>query len=142
MNNKNNGIVSAVLKALLDGRIINRRNFDNGSLHSWVSTLRNQRFIPVESGTKNQDGTCDYYMLPHEIVRFKNPEFRKIQQDEMKLVIELERQQKIIADIFVLLERLVAFPMLWSLWDELPHRLEDIAMAINSLLNNEKNANQ
>lgn len=142
MNHNNSGIVSAVLKALLSGRIINRRNFDNGSLHSWVSTLRNQRFIPVESGAKNQDGTCDYYMLPHEIARFKNPAFRKIQQDEMKLVVERERQQKIVADIFVLLERLVAFPMLWSLWDELPHRLEDIAMAINILLNNEKNANQ
>ena len=137
----NSGIVTSVLKAMLDGRIINRKEFDNGSLHSWVSTLRNQRFIPVASGTKNQDGTCDYYMLPHEIVRFKNPEFRKIQKHEMRLVIERERQQKIVADILVLLERLVAFPMLWSLWDELPHRLEDIAMEINALVGHEKNPN-
>ena len=138
----NSGIVTTVLKAMLDGRIINRREFDNGSLHSWVSTLRNQRFIPIESGTKHQDGTCDYYMLPYEIVRFKNPEFRKIQQHEMRLVIERERQQKIVADFIVFLERLVAFPMLWSLWDELPHKLEDIAMEICALIGNEKSANQ
>ena len=104
--------------------------------------MRNQRFIPVESSTKDLDGTCDYYMLPHEIMRFKHPELRKIQQNEMRLVIEFERQQKIVADFIVFLERLVAFPMLWSLWDELPHKLEDIAMEICALIGNEKSANQ
>ncbi len=87
MNTKNSGIVSTVLKALLEGRTLNRKHFNNGSLHSWISTLRNQRFIPIESSTKNDDGTCDYFMTKGEIARFKDPKSRKKQRAEMRLVI-------------------------------------------------------
>lgn len=142
MIRKNGGIVSIVLKALLEGRTLNRKHFNNGSLHSWISTLRNQRFIPIESSIKNDDGTCDYFMTKAEIARFKDPKSRKIQRAEMKLVIERERQQKIITHFTKFLGCLIEFPLLWGLWDELPFRLKDITREINALLGQEKSVNQ
>ena len=63
MSTKNKDIQMIVLKVLLGGRTINRRDFDNGSLHSWISTLRNERYIPIESSSKNPDGTPDGFAI-------------------------------------------------------------------------------
>ena len=138
MSTKNKDIQMIVLKVLLGGRTINRRDFDNGSLHSWISTLRNERYIPIESSSKNPDGTCDYYMLPEEITRFQDLERRKEQAQEMKLIIECERQQKNITQFVKFLRRLVGYPLLWGYWDELPFSLDSINAEINALLGNEE----
>ena len=142
MKNTNSQIVTSTLKALLDGRTLNRKDFNNGSLHSWVSTIRNQRFVPVESSGKNSDGTCDYYMLSEEIERYKDVVGRKKQRAEMKLTVETERQKKLIEQVLKFFERLIMYPSLWGLWDELPFRLDDIAKQINALLGQEKSVNQ
>ncbi|HAT2075357.1 hypothetical protein [Legionella pneumophila] len=92
MSNKRDGKTTMALKALLDGTRLNRKDFDNASLHSWISTIRNQWFIPVES-VYTQDRTCDYYMLKEEIKRYKDPELRLQQRQEMKAEILRSRQQ-------------------------------------------------
>ncbi|HAT3974876.1 TPA: hypothetical protein RG395_000044 [Legionella pneumophila] len=92
MSNKRDGKITMALKALLDGARLNRKDFDNASLHSWISTIRNQWFIPVES-VYTQDRTCDYYMLKEEINRYKDPELRLQQRQEMKAEILRRRQQ-------------------------------------------------
>ena len=142
MKNTNSQIVTSTLKALLEGRTLNRKDFNNGSLHSWVSTIRNQRFVPVERSGGNFDGTCDYYMLPEEIIRYMDPVGRKKQRVEMKLIVETERQKKLVAQVFKLFERLIRYPSLWCLWDELPFRLDDIAKQVITLLGNQKSINQ
>ncbi|MDP3559299.1 MAG: hypothetical protein Q8R79_02980 [Legionellaceae bacterium] len=96
MSNKNSDIVMTVLKALLRGQTLNRKDFNNGSLHSWISTLRNQRFIPIESSEKNIDRTCNYYMLADEIRRYQDPMLRKLQRAEMKFIVGNRRRQQAI----------------------------------------------
>ena len=137
MKNSNSHIVTTTLKALLEGRVLNRMDFNNGSLHSWVSTIRNQRFVPVES-VKNSDGTCNYSMLPEEIERYRDPSSRKVQRAEMKTMVDIDRQRKLVDKVIKFLEQLVKFPSLWGLWEELPFKLDDIARQINALLSSEK----
>ncbi|MCX7116374.1 MAG: hypothetical protein NTW94_00375 [Legionellales bacterium] len=93
MSNKNSGLVSSVLKALLEGQLLNRKDFNNGSLHSWISTLRNQRYIPIES-VKTHDGTCDYLMSPEDIACYKRPDLRERQRAEMKAFVDNRRRQQ------------------------------------------------
>lgn len=93
MNNKSDGKTSMALKAMLDGKKLNRKDFSNASLHSWVSTIRNQWFIPVES-IYTHDRTCDYYMPWEEISRYKDPELRQQQRQEMKAEVLRRREQQ------------------------------------------------
>ena len=95
MNNKKRGKTSRALKALLERKRLNRKDFDNESLHSWISDLRNKRFIPVES-MKTHDSTCDYLMLPEEIARYRNPQLRKQQRAEMKAFVEARRKKQML----------------------------------------------
>lgn len=111
---------SRCLKALLAGNNINRKTLgdmdvanNNDSAHTIISTIRNQWFIPVVSA-RQSDGTCNYYMVPEEITRYNNPELRRQQSVEMKLIVESERQQKLIKEFINFLERLVEFPSLWN----------------------------
>jgi hypothetical protein len=85
--------VARCLGALLEGKKINRKDFNNASLHSWISTLRNQRLIPIES-IETQDGTCDYFMKPEEIIHYKDPHLRKEQKAEMKRLVDNRRKQR------------------------------------------------
>jgi site-specific recombinase XerC len=131
------------LQALLRGELLNRKNLgdmglaeNNDSLHSYISYLINKRFIPIQS-TKNLDGTHDYFMCPKEIERFKNRLLRIEQQDHMKVLIEVERQRKIIEEFSRFLIRLKTFPELWCYWPELWFCLGDISKDINALLGNE-----
>lgn len=91
--NKHDGITSIVLKALLQGQRLNRKDFNNGSLHSWISSIRNQRYIPVES-IETSDRTCDYFMLPGEFERYFNPDLREQQRKEMREHVLRRRQQQ------------------------------------------------
>ncbi|AMP90219.1 hypothetical protein [Legionella pneumophila] len=93
MTNKHVGITSMVLRALLEGQRLNRKDFNNGSLHSWISTIRNQRYIPVES-IETSDRTFDYFMLSEEIERYINPVLREQQRKEMREHIFGRRQQQ------------------------------------------------
>ncbi|KTD25448.1 Uncharacterised protein [Legionella lansingensis] len=93
MSNKTDGKTSMALKAMLEGARLNRKDFGNASLHSWVSTIRNQWFIPVES-VYTHDRTCDYYILKEEIMRYKDPELRPQQRQEIKAEVLRRRQQK------------------------------------------------
>ncbi len=95
MTNKHDGITSIVLKALLEGQKLNRKDFNNGSLHSWISAIRNQRYIPVES-IATSDRTCDYFMLPYEIKRCLTPILRQQQRQEMREQVFRRRQQQAI----------------------------------------------
>lgn len=144
MNNQTKTKASKCLRALLEGKTLNRKTLgdmniaiNNDSLHSIISSLRNRRFIPIEN-IKKPDGTCDYFMLPNEIENHQNNDLRKIQRTAMKLIVEGERQHKIIAQFLKFFERLIKFPSLWGLWDELPFKLDDIGKQINALLGNEK----
>ncbi|STX38815.1 hypothetical protein [Legionella feeleii] len=91
MSNKSDGKTSMALKAMLEGKKLNRKDFDNASLHSWISTIRNQWFIPVES-IYTHDRTCDYYMLKEEIKRYNHPELRRQQCVETKAEVFRRRQ--------------------------------------------------
>lgn len=89
------------LAILLDGKVINRKTLGslgisafNDSAHSLISILRNERLIPIES-LRQEDGTSDYFMLPHEIIRYKDPCIRPHQIEEMKKLVEEKREQKI-----------------------------------------------
>lgn len=93
MSNKSDGKTFMALKALLEGKRLNRKDFYNASLHSWISTIRNQWFIPVES-INTHDRTCDYYMPWTEINRYKDPELRQQQRQEMKTEVLRRRQQQ------------------------------------------------
>ena len=140
MSDTDDGKISTTLKALLEGQRLNRKDFNNASLHSWTSTIRNECFIPVES-VKSSDGTCDYFMLPEEIERFKDPSLRSEQQNEMRAIVARERQEKLIQDFIRFLINLADFPVLWSYWCELPFQLSEISMKINVLLD-EDSVNQ
>ena len=144
MNNQTKTKTSKCLRALLKGKTLNRKTLgnmklaiNNDSLHSIISNLRNKRFVPIEN-IKKPDGTSDYFMLPGEIKNYQNNELRKTQRSEMQLAVECDRQRKIVSEIFNFLERLIKFPTLWALWDELPFKLDDIGKLINALLGNEK----
>ena len=93
MNNKNNSEVSSVLKALLEGGRLNRKDFNNSSLHSRISAIQNKKYTPVES-IRTHDGTCDYFMLDEEIKRFFIPELREQQRQEMKDYVLMRRHQR------------------------------------------------
>ncbi|BCA96094.1 hypothetical protein TUM19329_24550 [Legionella antarctica] len=93
MSNKSDGKTSMALKAMLEGKKLNRKDFGNASLHSWISTIRNQWFIPVES-IYTHDRTCDYYMPWKEINRYKNPELRQEQRQETKAEVLKRRKQQ------------------------------------------------
>ncbi|HAT1825570.1 TPA: hypothetical protein JBA24_14360 [Legionella pneumophila] len=148
MDNETGTKAFKCLQALLKGETLHRKKLgdmgiadNNDSLHSYASYLRHQRLIPVES-TKNSDGTCDYFMLPREIDRFRNPVSRIQQKEEMRSLIERERQEKLIEDFFRFLTRLNEFPILWNFWCDLPFRLAEISTDINALLNHEESVNQ
>ena len=136
------------LKALLAGNIINRKTLgdmgiaaNNDSAHSIISTIRHELLVPIVSN-RQSDGTCDYYIEPKEITRYNNPELKREQSAEMKLIVESEYQQKLITTMNKFLKRLVEFPLLWGYWEELPYRLADMAREINALLSGEKSVNQ
>ncbi len=93
MSNKSDGKTSMALKAMLEGKKLNRKDFGNASLHSWISIIRNQWFTPVES-VYTHDRTCDYYMLKEEINRYKDPALRRQQYQEMKAEVWRRRQQQ------------------------------------------------
>lgn len=93
MSNKSDGKTSMALKSMLEGKKLNRKDFGNASLHSWISTIRNQWFIPVEN-IYTHDGTCDYYMSWREISRYKDPELRQQQCQEMKAEVLRRRHQQ------------------------------------------------
>lgn len=86
---------SDILEALLEHKVLNRKLYNNWSLHSWISALRNYHYIPIES-VKTADGTCDYYMLPEEILRYKDPVTRKQQLMEMVNTVQETRRRKAI----------------------------------------------
>lgn len=98
MSNKHNRITAMILKALLEGQRLNRKDFNNGSLHSWISTIRNRRYIPIES-IETSDRTCDYFMLPEEIERYFNPVLRKQQRKEMREHVLRRRQQQTLKNL-------------------------------------------
>ena len=89
------------LAVMLDGGIINRKTLGslkisefNDSAHSLVSILRNERLIPIES-LRQADGTSDYFMLPEEINRYKDPTLRPQQREEMRIHVEAKRQRRL-----------------------------------------------
>jgi hypothetical protein len=91
------------LAILLAGGVINRKSLadwgfaaNNDSVHSLISILRNERFIPIES-SRQHDGTSNYFMLQSEIDRYNNPILRQHQRDEMKAIVEAKRQRRIAA---------------------------------------------
>lgn len=97
---KADAIATRCLAVLLDGGIINRKTLgemgiaaNNDSAHSFISILRNERFIPIES-KRRSDRTSDYIMLPNEITRYKDPALRQQQREEMKSLVEEKRQRK------------------------------------------------
>lgn len=86
---------------MLDSGVINRKTLDslgisafNDSAHSLISILRNERLIPIESLRRN-DRTVDYFMLPKEITRYKDPTLRIQQQEDMRNLVKEKRQRKI-----------------------------------------------
>lgn len=144
MSNETGTKAYKCLQAMLKGETLHRKKLgemriadNNDSLHSYASYLRNQRFIPIVS-TKNADGTCDYFMLPKEIERFKNPILRPQQKEEMRAIVEFERQEKLVGEFVRFLSKLVEFPVLWNFWHDLPFRLDEIGIEINALLGREK----
>ncbi len=141
MNKRHRDKSSRCLKALLEGKTINRKilgdmgiGINNDSAHSYISYLRNERLIPVESN-KILDDTCDYFMTPLEIHRYKDPTLRLEQQEEVRLTIERERQKRLITKFSRFLEKLSSSPELWGFWDDLPFVLGEIVTEINALLN-------
>jgi len=136
------------LQAFLHGEVLHRKKLGdmgiadtNDSLHSYTSYLRNQRLIPVES-SKNPDGTCNYFMSSKEITRYKSPDLRAQQRDEVRAAVERERQEKLIEEFIRFLVRLAEFPVLWSFWCDLPFKLGEISTEINALLDQEESVKQ
>ena len=141
-------IVTKVLAALLNGEVLNRKSLEllnihqnNSSLHSFISTLRNRRHIPIESEV-TQDGTCNYYMTKTEIARYHEPMLRAQQKKEVRSAIERERQVKRVEMFIQFLTKLFEYPDLWLYWSELPSQLSEISSEINALLARMESANQ
>lgn len=104
------------LKVMLNGQVLNRKTLgdlgiaaNNDSAHSLISILRNERLIPIESN-RISDETCDYYMKPVEIVRFKDPILRQQQRMEMKKLVEEKRMAYTCSQFLKLLDRLNKYP--------------------------------
>jgi hypothetical protein len=137
-------ITTRCLTILLDGGTLNRKTLgdmeitvNNASLHSIVSILRNERLIPIES-KRVLDNTCDYYMEQKEITRYKNPNLRKQQCEEMRIHVEKKREKKIIGMFLKLLWRLDTSQHPWHHLENLPQKLDEIGKEINALLTNKK----
>ena len=125
----------SVLRRLLRGESLNRgEDFDNGSLHSIISILRNEWFVPVESERGAGGGTCNYYMLPQEIERFKNPDLRKLQINEMKRLIEIKRASACITRFKKLLWSRGETPPQWTGSQKLMSELKAVQWEINAIL--------
>lgn len=89
------------LAVMLDSGVINRKTLGslgisafNDSAHSLISILRNERLIPIES-LRRDDRTVDYFMLPKEISRYKDPTLRAQQQEDMRNLVKEKRQRRI-----------------------------------------------
>lgn len=129
---------------MLDGKVITRKTLgergladNNDSLHSYVSYLYHTRHIPIER-EKNDDGTMSYFIRPAEIYRYRDPELRKKQIEEIQGEIEVERQKKLIEQFVCFLTNLDVYPVLWRYWSGLPHALDEISWLIDALLNGKK----
>jgi hypothetical protein len=89
--------INLILEKLLKGKTLNRKNLEqqmkNTSLHSVISSLRNEKYIPIES-KRQEDSTSDYNMIQEEIMRYKNPELRKQQKLEMREQIQSKRTER------------------------------------------------
>lgn len=88
-----NQAANAALSHLLKGERFSRLNqpldvgCQNSSLHSVVSTIQNNYFIPIAS-EYNSQGVCEYWMEPEEIDRFYHD--RESQRQEMKDEVHLK----------------------------------------------------
>lgn len=87
-----------VQNLLLAGDTLNRKSIgdfgvgiNNYSLHSDISVLRNDKYIPIES-KRLSDQTCDYFMKSEEILRYKDPFQRALQENEMRLFVKAKRE--------------------------------------------------
>jgi hypothetical protein len=94
-----------MLKALLQGQRINRKNCDlfciadrNDSIHSIASYLRHKKLIPLITDRKGR-GTGTYYMNETEIKRYKSPEGRKDQIIEMLQGNDSKRKFEILKQV-------------------------------------------
>lgn len=139
---KTDALASRCLDLLLKGKILNRKTLDemditanNSSLHSLISILRNERFIPIMSH-RQEDWTCDYYMTEREIERFHNPILRNQQREHMRSLVERKRIKKVIFRFNQLLDLLSKLPDFWMYLE--PNSLEKVVENINALLENKK----
>ena len=124
----------SVLRRLLRGESLNREDdFDNGSLHSIISILRNEWYVPIES-ERGPGGTCNYHMLPQEIERFKNPDLRRLQINEMKQLIEIKRASACIERFKKLLWSRGETPPQWTGSQKLMSELKAVQWEINAIL--------
>lgn len=132
------------LQHMLNGGVINRITLDkigisakNDSAHTMISKLRNDELIPVISH-RTDDKTCDYYMTPEEIKRYKDPLLREQQREEMKLHVDEKRVHKILKSFSKFLQRLRDFPKLWQHVESSEIALEQIPKDINALNDSKK----
>lgn len=137
---KSEGKTSKCLKVMLTGNALNRKTLgdlgiaaNNDSAHSLISILRNERLIPIESN-RISDETCDYYMKPEEITRFKDPILRQQQRMEMKKLVEEKRIIYACSQFLKLLDRLNKYPDVWRYAPTLPSTLKVISEAINAFI--------
>jgi hypothetical protein len=122
------------LKVLLEGKIINRKNLSkhglgehNDSAHSVISLLRNKRFIPIDSKRNELTGNiCSYSMDPVEIKRYYDPEQRRLQIEEMKIIISEKEAQKTQKSIFKYIRSLEGKRHIEQYSDNTSPRLNDI----------------
>jgi hypothetical protein len=134
------------LNVLLNGGRINRKTLGemgiaahNSSAHSYISILRNQWFIPIVS-ERQEDGTSDYFMVPEEIMRYKNPTLRSQQMEETRADVLKKRHKEKAKSIQIFLRVLRRDSQIWRHVPGLRKQLSKIAKEINALL--EKSADK
>ena len=132
------------LKHMLVGGAVNRIMLDelgigakNDSAHTMMSTLRNQRYVPIIS-KRSENGTCNYYILADEIERYKDPVLRRRQAEEMKAHVDEKRTHTLIERFLNFLSRVRNSPALRRHVKSSKAELREISTEINALLNSEE----
>jgi hypothetical protein len=121
---KNQLILDKVQEALESGKRLNRENLEdlnitekNKSLHSYISDIQNKRLVPVETEWSSQNPNKDYFMMPDEIERFKNPEQRIIQREEIRAKVEKKRRERQIKSLIKLIEKIERYPYIFPYFE-------------------------
>jgi hypothetical protein len=120
------------LEPLLKGIRINRLTLDelgisekNDSAHAMISTLRNERHIPVVSD-RSEGKTCNYFMTPREIKRYNDPILRQQQQEEMRFHVKEKRTHRTLKSFLKSL-------MSWRKSSELRQHVESSPVTIRKI---------